>query len=218
LGVTKLELFHFDVSAKKDQLGQLPKELMVSFAAACTQRLAPGYFLYFRETGRGDMVLFSHMLYNLWSTLLGNTSSALMITKYINICISLIPKENNERWTPEQSLAESAATSLTYSYRCLQNADPQEAVWAASQCYELLDELTLNSENIDTNTSDGENRVLQHPIIQAELARQHRDLDELLKSKGMENKTMIETLRNRAQKDADIFFGNLIISTVRGKS
>jgi hypothetical protein len=45
--------------------------------------------------------------------------------------------------------------------------------------HEALDHYVVAQEGIDTNQDDAEARVLSHPLIQAELLRQQRDLTEL---------------------------------------
>jgi hypothetical protein len=62
-------------------------------------------------------------------------------------------------------------------------------------------------EDIDTNVPGAEARVLAHPIVQAELARQRRDIDELDSAPAQDLGAVVARLRDRAKVEAASFFG-----------
>jgi hypothetical protein len=64
----------------------------------------------------------------------------------------------------------------------------------------------VKGENIDTNSPGGETRALSNPLVQAELSRQQRDLEELAASPSNPEKT-ITTIEQRARAESHIFFG-----------
>jgi hypothetical protein len=98
--------------------------------------------------------------------------------------------------------------SVVYALRAKLAGEAQEATWAARVAYEALDNFVINTEHIDTNKSGEEQHVLAHPLVQAELARQQRDLDEL--RGGMQDPALlIRRLRDRAQAEAAIFLAPL---------
>ena len=103
-------------------------------------------------------------------------------------------------WVPEYPAADDAAAALAYSFRCRRNESPKEAVWAAGRAYQALDDYVVTNENIDTGAPGAETEVLNHPLVQAELARQSRDLDEL-----REGKITVGELRDRAKAEATEF-------------
>ena len=122
--------------------------------------------------------------------------------------MALIPQEEGfqQSWTQEVTNAQNAGMSAVYALRAKLAGEAQEAVWAARVAYEALDNFVINSENIDTNKPGEERRVLAHPLVQAELARQHRDLDELDAGK-QDPAALIARLRDRARAEAASFFG-----------
>jgi hypothetical protein len=95
-----------------------------------------------------------------------------------------------------------------YAYRCRQNEEAQEAAWAARHAYEAIDNWVINREDIDISERGAEQRVLSHPLVQAELARQRRDLEELLgvRDEGAVADALVR-LRDRAKAEASIVFG-----------
>jgi hypothetical protein len=162
--------------------------------------------------------------------------SADEVQQNLDRCDSLIPGEDEGEWGTEQAQGggvptiedtlaaararaaeavnameaqgEDAAAAVAYAYRCRQNGAAQEAAWAGGRAYEALDNWVINTEHIDTNQSGAEERVLSHPLVQAELGRQRRDLEELL---GVRNEGAIADavaqLRDQAKAEASTVFG-----------
>lgn len=128
------------------------------------------------------------------------------VRENLNLCMKLIPQEDDEPWVPEQAAAEDAASALAYAIRCRQSGDAQEAAWAARCAYEALDHFVIDQESIDTNVSGGEGRVLAHPLVQLELARQRRDLEELLDAVSAKLPSRITLIRERAKADSETVF------------
>ena len=61
--------------------------------------------------------------------------------------------------------------------------------------------------SFDVNKPGAEARVLGHAAVQTELARQRRDLDELLGGDAKAVQQAAARLRDRAQKESALFFG-----------
>jgi hypothetical protein len=94
----------------------------------------------------------------------------------IEKCMTEIQAINDSEWIDEAD--EGAASSPCYALRCRKTGEAQEAVWATQP----LDHFVINEEDIDTNQPGAESKVIAHPLIQAELGRQQRDLEEMLDS------------------------------------
>jgi uncharacterized protein YjaG (DUF416 family) len=202
-----MSLIRYDEQWLVRQLRQLPPELCVAFAAACAERLLPAYFSFAKQTGRGDPRRLAAILERLWADLQGNPMSAEELKASLDTCMSLIPQEDEEPWVEEQAYAEDAVVSLAYALRARQSGESQEAAWAARVAYETVDHYVINRVGIDTNQPSGEERVLSHGIVQAELARQRRDVEELLNAVGDANtKAVVSAFHARARADAIRFF------------
>ena len=118
-------------------------------------------------------------------------------------CMALIPDEDDGPWIPEQAAGEDAGAAVAYALRCRQNGRGQEAAWSARRAYEALDHYVINHEDIDVNLPGAEEEVLAHPVVQSELARQLRDLEDL----SLMGPDAALRLRDRAAAEAASFFG-----------
>jgi len=192
----------FNESDLTEQLSKLPAMVRPAFAAACAQRMAQAYSVFaIRSNNEGDAEALNQVLASLWNDLNGHPMSDAELEVQIEAGLALIPQEEDE-WIPEQAAAEDAAAALTYALRCRRNGSIEEAVWAAGRAYDALDNYVINRENIDTNAPGGEDRVVNHPLVQTELSRQARDLNDLRKGE-----ITIEQLRQRSTAEAADFLG-----------
>jgi hypothetical protein len=124
----------------------------------------------------------------------------------IDACTRLMPEAQSEQWNEGQAAADDAAAAVCYALRARQTGSPQEAAWAARRVYEALDEFVINRGQIDTNRPGMENRVLADPLVQSELERQKKDLDDLLSGTHAQIAS-IQRVRQRARSEAKVFFG-----------
>jgi uncharacterized protein YjaG (DUF416 family) len=200
-------LLRFDEARLVKMLDRLPRDLRVVFAAACAERLLPAYAAFSERAGRGDPTALRQSLTLLWDDLDGKRLPDGEVQTNIDTCMELIPQEDDGPWVPEQASAEDAGAAVAYALRCRQNGQSQEAAWAARRAYEALDHFVINREKIDVNKPGAEARVLGHAAVQTELARQRRDLDELLGGDAKAVQQAAARLRDRAQKESALFFG-----------
>jgi hypothetical protein len=88
----------------------------------------------------------------------------------------LIPPEDDGWDDVERAYAEDAAAALGYAFRARMTGDPQEAAWASRRAYEAIDHF-VQGKSSGTTLDDA--AILSHPLVQSELARQERDLNDL---------------------------------------
>jgi uncharacterized protein YjaG (DUF416 family) len=201
-----MTILHYNEQELAAELGGIPARYRATFAAACAERLLPAYSDFFRRVGRGDPVKLAAILARLWRDLEGQKMADEEVKECLDVCMNLIPREDEGTWVPEQAAAEDAGSALAYALRCRQTGNAQEAAWAARRSYEALDHFVVAQEDIDTNAAFGENRVLLHPLVQAELARQRRDMEELLGAAETELPNIASRVQQRAKADAQMFF------------
>lgn len=192
----------FDEGGLIRQLQLLSPRLRVAFAAACAERLLPAYARFAERSGQGAPGELASMLERLWLDLEGDPMGTDEIQRYIDRCMALIPDEDAGKSAADQACApdpiaaarakaeevvaameaqaDDAAAAAAYAVRCRQTGEAQDAAWAGGRAYEAVDNWVLNRGGIDTNRPGAEERVLSDPVVQAELERQQRDLDELL--------------------------------------
>jgi uncharacterized protein YjaG (DUF416 family) len=187
-------------------LDRLAVPLRVVFAAACAERLKPAYEKFSKETGRGNPAKLAAILSQLWEDLEGNELSPSQLQEGIESCMELIPQEDDGPWIPAQAVAEDAAAALAYALRCRQSGEAQEAAWSARRAYEAVDHFVISREGIDVNRAESERVVLSDPIVQSELSRQRRDLNELRTASTAD---VVERIRSRARSEAAHVFHSM---------
>lgn len=212
---------HYDERELVARLEQLPPLLRAAFAAACAQRLLPAYVRFSERTGRGAPGELTAVLERLWRDLEGKPMGADGLQRALDHAAGLIPDENEGEWAEGQAQADDAAAAVAYAVRCRQTGEAQDAGWAGRRAYEALDHLLRYSEDIGLGPGGPTARLppnlgalaevewaLVQPLIQAELARQRRDLDDLLAVHiAGEAKDVIPRIRDRAKDEAETMFG-----------
>ncbi len=204
----------FDETQLVGILNRLDTEGRVAFAAACAERLLPAYVAFSNRTGRGEPATLRSILTRLWDDLAGDLMAESEVQANVKACMELLPREDEGPWVVEQDFADDAVAATAYTLECRKSGNAQEAAWAARRAFEALDEFVANRENIDWSVPDAEARalalarILAHPLVQAELARQRRDLDEL-GGVGQGNlRRVLGRFRERAKAEGLIFFGS----------
>jgi len=191
------------------ELNRLPAHLRVAFAAACAERLFPAYEHYWEQSRNKSEHDLTSLLERLWLDLRSNALEDSEIDEAIEKCMSVVERLNDGDWIEGQAAADGAASALCYALRCRKTGETQEAAWAARRLYEVLDDFVINGEHIDTNQPGAESRVLAHPLIQAELARQRLDLEELLGADEASIPGTVIRLQERAKAEAHLFFNSI---------
>jgi hypothetical protein len=122
--------------------------------------------------------------------------------------MALIPKEDNGPWGPEQAWAEDATAAVAYAARCLESGRSAESAWAAQRAYEAVDHFVVTENAIDTSKPGAGERILSSALVQAELRRQRRDIDELLaENADVQNLAALAArMRQRAKIDSKTMF------------
>jgi hypothetical protein len=153
----------------------------VAFAAACAERLM--------HVGRGgaptsisgSWSALCAVLEHLWNELDGPLP--IDIQRRIDVCDSALMPGDEGEWSVERAMTEDAVNALAYALRCWKNGHLQEAVWAARRGYEALHYFIEQSEPDSLTWPAPHQSLFDHPLVAVELARQRRDLEDLLNGK-----------------------------------
>ncbi|RKH09906.1 DUF416 family protein [Corallococcus sp. CA053C] len=202
-----MKVLRFDEGQVAGMLERLPPRLRVIFAASCAERLLPAYVAFAHGTGRGDAAGLKNLLAWLWESLAIPLAPESEVQERVDACMSLIPHEDDGPWADGQAPAEDAGAAVAYALRCRKGGESQEAAWAARRVYEAVDHHVVNVEGIDVNVPGAGERILGQRLVQAELARQRRDLDELLGDRDGDVREMAARFQARAKEESAIFFG-----------
>jgi hypothetical protein len=207
-----MEILRFSDQWLIEQLDRLHPLFRTLFAAAAAERLLQGYVRYTRLTGRGSSAVLGQALNRLWGDIEGQRMSPEQAKETLELVMTLMPREDDGPWVPEQAWAEDAAAALAYALRCRESGHSTESAWAARRAYEAIDHFVITKGDIDTSKPGANEEALSSPFVQAELLRQRRDLDELLAGDAnvQDIAKIARRMRERAQTDSKITFaGNV---------
>ena len=102
---------------------------------------------------------------------------------------------------PYFTVAEHAATAVAYTLRVMLAGEAQEAAWAARHVYEAIDEFVLSTTKIDLNAPGAEDKILSDQLVQKELGRQRRDLEDIIGKTEIDARNAILHLRERSERE-----------------
>jgi len=183
----------------------LPNFARVAFAAACAERQMADYARVTRKSdGFGSVVA---ALDSIWSELMGAPTRDDIFRRHLAVCMSAMAEPES----PEAMETDDAIASVAYTLRARLRGDSQEAAWAARTTYASLDYYLGGLIPSTEFTREVEQRILAHPLMQAELERQRRDLSDLTELVGDKGNVIstIVGLRARAKEAAQHFTGSV---------
>src|SRR6266404_7487471 len=169
----------FDEASLTKQLQLLPPPHRCIFAASCALRLFPAYVSVHEIGGSGEPATLRRALDSIWNGIIDQRVDESIYQQHLAAIMDLMPSEEDQKTNPTAAYSEDALASAAYALRAFLTCDPQEAAWAARRVYEALDHLIVNDKGIELNRPGTEQDILRDDRIQAELERQHRDLEEL---------------------------------------
>ena len=97
---------------------------------------------------------------------------------------------------------DDAVAAVMYACRAQGGGGAQAAAWAARRGYDARDRLVSEALGIDFNLEGAEQRVLEHPVIQAELHQQANDLKVLAPSDDQAPAVLARARKAAGARDA----------------
>jgi uncharacterized protein YjaG (DUF416 family) len=202
-----MSILRFDEDTLVRELERMGTGARVAFAAASAERLLPAFVSYAQKASRDNSAEPGLLLERLWRVFEGEPMSPGEAQRCMERCDQLAP-DDEHGWADGRSQAEDAAAALAYAFECYLSGKSQAAAWAARRVYTALDEFVIDAYDIDPSQPGAEERVLSDPLIQTELARQRRDLRELLDLGDTGSLLEVTArLRDRARSEARHLFG-----------
>lgn len=197
-GVAVTEYLAFDEPWLIEQLRLLSRRPRVAFAAACAQRLYPPYAPFADEGVYGGPGELSAMLDGLWSKCEADQVDLAWAEQSHERLAELIPHDDDVEWGvpghEEANLFSHVLFGAIHSYRQGDAESAAEAAWYAYQ----VRWMTVRDRH-DMDYPLGVEAAEHEPIVQAELTRQRRDLEELLR--GPDAPELVRRLRERATRE-----------------
>jgi uncharacterized protein YjaG (DUF416 family) len=205
-------MLDFDPSKRIEALRQLPPGLRVAFALLCVERALLGYRRFHAKTGHGNPSAAESLAERLWLDLAGDAMTAAEVQAALCFAEELLPDEDDGLWhVATRANADDATAALLYAVRARASGDPLEAACASRRLYDLADYCAQRELgdllSATTWTAADEARVLEHPRVQRELARQERDLRELSEL-ARESPDALEGMKARSVSEAADFLSD----------
>jgi Protein of unknown function (DUF416) len=202
-----MPIIHFSRTQLTRELDRLPPHLRAVFAAACAERLLSACVTFSGLARKGKSETIKRDLARLWEDIAGEPMTGDEMQASIDACMSLIPTDDDLTLDAEEAYTEDAISAVVYALTCRQNGDSQEASWSAQCACAAVDYFTTSREKFVPKPVSDPSRVFAHPLMQAELARQRRDLDELLRVADEDVRHIATSFCDRAKAESKGFFG-----------
>lgn len=193
----------YDEGRLQEELDQLPPGGRCAFASACAERQLRNPAVSNAE-GITEAV---RLLERLWEHLADRHLTRDMLEQLAQRCESIIPDGDAVAdWTSQVAFEESAIAAAVYAFRCAASGDSCFAIWSARQALEALDVFVAERLGISVYDPPAQRQIASDPLVQAELNRQERDLEDVRAFAAAPLQSTVE-LRERSRSDARAFFG-----------
>jgi hypothetical protein len=140
---------------------------------------------------------------SIWNYLSHGDGGEIYYKQIIDNLISIIPNEDEGFKETFYFILEDAIAATAYTLRGIVTGEVQECVWAARRVYESLDRFETIRLGVRGYDSLSESLILNSDIIQIELSRQERDINELL-SPDRDIEKLVLNSKGRAESELAI--------------
>jgi uncharacterized protein YjaG (DUF416 family) len=168
----------FDQDEMLQKLKQLPLSSALAFMLSCAERLYPNYVAFVRHHGWGEADALRDSLELGWSVLGGGSVGDDELDEVRSRCQGAEP-DTEDFDSVYVSPALDAASVAGMLLDFVKAQDVSVIAEAASLCRDTVDMYTQELESMNANAPDLEARILAHPLMQRELARQRGDIERL---------------------------------------
>jgi len=168
----------FDSDQLKQKLSDLPSSKQGAFGASCCLRLVPNYVFFRQQTGWRDEKELVDALSLIWDWVEGGEVGDLH--EAAERCEALAPRSEDFE-THLSTAAQDAcfAVCAVLDFISGGGRDTERIVQAASYARDSVDLFVQEEEDMGSTDPELEQKILHHPLMQAELAAQEFDLAEL---------------------------------------
>ncbi len=155
-------------------LSELEAPRRLALCAICAERLMPLYDRYWATQGK-EHSFFRTAMDRVWDHLFGN-SVRVDVEKLWLEAKAKVPDEDD--LVPGYLYAQDAAIAVTYTLETWLRGDVRSIVFCLEQAYNVVDNYVTNQ--VIPNgiiTEQSESTIQRHAVVQAELARQSKEID-----------------------------------------
>ena len=192
-----MELVYNEVGMQR-VIAALETHQRLAFGAACCERSLPNYLAFSKEVGWGSMAPLRKALEITWLACEGMHPPDELVREVLVGCEAVIP-ESEDFESLYTSSALDAAVSVCGLLDFLLTGDSDHVVSAARHSTDSIDLIVQERASMDPQDPDLEYKILVHPLMQQELRRQQRDLEDV--SKLRQGPGAFSFLKTRAQSE-----------------
>jgi Protein of unknown function (DUF416) len=190
----------FDVGRLENELSKLPIGGRAAFAAACAERLLPGYGPYADSEGsRYQMQRLRSLLDIAWNCVDSRAEGcdASALTSLADEAVDMAP-ETIDDYSVERFFAQCAAGAVAEAlWTAAGDPDVRCGSGPAQLTQDVVETIIHGPFRTGSDPALDLERVMSHPLVQVQLRRQERDLEEL-QAAGTALAEVAQTLRTRA--------------------
>jgi hypothetical protein len=192
------------------RLGEMDHWKRTTFAASCAERLLPIYDTWCAGHSDGsEFRLLREDLDRVWDGVTRNAAGTPDALALADIAGWTLPKEEDvadEDTSHWVALSENAALAVACALQTWATGDPVVAAWAARQAYEAVEQSGLiRAGGVEFNDKSWD-RLADDRLVQAELRRQNRDLEEL-EAAARHDPSFVRSIRTYSTMDTKALLG-----------
>ncbi|WP_437622383.1 DUF416 family protein [Sorangium sp. So ce1151] len=177
----------------------------LAFGAACCERMLPNYQTFMREADWGNVVPLREALDTAWVACDSERIADAQLRDLLSKCEECAP--NSESFTSiYTSSAQDAVFAICSLLDFLLDGDVARVVSSARFSIDSVDLVVQEREAMDPRDPLREHKIFTHPLMQQELLRQQRDLEEA-RHIAQGDRAALLAFRTRAQRES-----NLVVS------
>lgn len=181
----------FNCKTLKERLKKLDRKLQLAFGATCCERLLPNYLAFVKEAGWGDIKPIRHALDLVWLYLEEKTVKSQEVNKMIALCESVAP-DSDDFQSLYSTSAQDACFAVCALLDYLIKNDIDRIIQVAIYATDSVDLYVQIIENLDPNSPDLEQKILEHRLMQRELSQQEKDLEYIEKAVDIDSKFLYQ--------------------------
>jgi uncharacterized protein YjaG (DUF416 family) len=170
----------FDEESLLAKVRPLGVKLRVAFLLSIAERLKGNYLAFKKETKAGDVKALEDALASGWRFVAGGEVHEKAIESGIERCEGAAP-DSEEHDSLLLSSALDAASCAGLVLELIRDNDPELVVDGASLARDTIDRYITEKDDLDPSDARFEERILEHPLMQAELKKQREDIESLAK-------------------------------------
>ncbi|WP_437734435.1 DUF416 family protein [Sorangium sp. So ce1335] len=189
-----------------EMLSKMAPHQQLAFGAVRCERMLPSYQTFMREVGWRDVAPLREALDAVWVACESERITDAQLGELLSKCEECAPSSENFT-SLYTSSAQDAVFAICSLLDFLLDGDVARVVSAARFSIDSVDLIVQEREAMDPRDPLREHKILAHPLMQQELLRQQRDLEEASQI-APGDRTALLAFRTRAQRES-----NLIVSS-----